>query len=194
MRSSHLLETVKTLRIRIFELSIPGTKLKIQWTPTARESNIACHPSLLTGCHTTIEFWYSIPTVFKTGQLQSEYSPGIITVGIQSETFFVVGIQSHCVRVWGFGYEISLFLCPYEILVTSTNYYSRNTVVVQVDMSILLYPNDHVSGVFEICDVIIISLVAFSCSLGAATAGSCVMQHPNIIQRFDDTTTSSNIT
>jgi hypothetical protein len=27
-------------------------------------------------------------------------------------------------------------------------------------MSILLYPNDHVSGVFEICDVIIISLEA----------------------------------
>jgi hypothetical protein len=47
----------------------------------------------------TIEFWYSIPTVFKIGQLQSEYSPGIITVGIQSETFFVVRIQLHCVRV-----------------------------------------------------------------------------------------------
>ena len=76
-----------------------------------------------------------------------------------------VAIQSHCVRVWGFGYEISLFLCPYEILVTSKNYCSRNTVVVQVDMSILLYPNDHVSGVFEICDVIIIILVAFNCSL-----------------------------
>jgi hypothetical protein len=29
-------------------------------------------------------------------------------------------------------------------------------------MSILLYPNDHVSGVFEICDVIIISLEAFN--------------------------------
>jgi hypothetical protein len=51
------------------------------------------------GNDTTIEFRYSIPTVFKIGQLQSEYSPGIITVGIQSETFFVVGIQSHCVRV-----------------------------------------------------------------------------------------------
>ncbi len=35
--------------------------------------------------NTTIEFWYSIPTVFKIGQLQSEYSPGIISVGIQSE-------------------------------------------------------------------------------------------------------------
>ena len=39
-----------------------------------------------------------------------------------------VAIQSHCVRVWGLGYEISLFLCPYEILVTSMNYCSRNTV------------------------------------------------------------------
>jgi hypothetical protein len=39
-----------------------------------------------------------------------------------------VAIQSHCVRVWGLGYEISLFLRPYEILVTSTNYCSRNTV------------------------------------------------------------------
>ena len=26
-----------------------------------------------------------------------------------------VAIQSHCVRVWGLGYEISLFLRPYEI-------------------------------------------------------------------------------
>ena len=72
------------------------------------------------------------------------------------------------------------FCVRMKFLVTSTNYCSQNTVVVQVDMSILLYPNDHVSGVFEICDVIIISLVAFNCSLGAATAGSCVMQHPNI--------------
>jgi hypothetical protein len=49
--------------------------------------------------YTTIEFWYSIPTVFKIGQLQSEYSPGIITVGIQSETFFVIGIQSEYSRI-----------------------------------------------------------------------------------------------
>jgi hypothetical protein len=51
-------------------------------------------------------------------------------------------------------------------------------------MSILLYPNDHVSGVFEICDVIIISLEAFNCSLGAATAGSWVhatsQHHPTL--------------
>jgi hypothetical protein len=44
---------------------------------------------------TTIEFWYSIPTVFKIGQFQSEYSPGIITVRIQSETFLPVVIPSH---------------------------------------------------------------------------------------------------
>ena len=56
--------------------------------------------------YTTIEFWYSIPTVFKIGQLQSEYSPGIITVGIQSETFFVVGIQSQYSRIVS-GYEAS---------------------------------------------------------------------------------------
>ena len=35
----------------------------------------------------------SIPTVFKIGQFLLEYCPGIITVGIQSETFFAVGIQ-----------------------------------------------------------------------------------------------------
>ena len=52
-----------------------------------------------TGGYTTIEFWYSIPTVFKTGQVQSEYSPGIITVRIQSETFFVIGIQSQYSRI-----------------------------------------------------------------------------------------------
>jgi hypothetical protein len=39
---------------------------------------------------------------------------------------------------------------------------------------------DPFTPVTQICDVIIISLVAFNCSLGAATAGSCVMQHPNI--------------
>jgi hypothetical protein len=54
----------------------------------------------------TIEFWYSIPTVFKIGQLQSEYSLGIITVGIQSETFFAVGIQSQYSRIVS-GYEAS---------------------------------------------------------------------------------------
>ena len=69
---------------------------KISHTEPSQQCNI-------THC-TTIEFWYSIPTVFKIGQLQSEYSPGIITVGIQSETFFVVGIQSQYSRIVS-GYE-----------------------------------------------------------------------------------------
>jgi hypothetical protein len=54
---------------------------------------------------TMIEFWYSIPTVFKIGQFQSEYSPGIITVGIQSETFIPVVIQSHLCPCIGIGHE-----------------------------------------------------------------------------------------
>ena len=84
------------------------------------------------GSITTIKFWYSILTVFKIGQLQSEYSPGIITVRIQSETFFVVGIQSQYSRIVS-GYEASdmkshSFCVRMKFLVTSTNYCSRNTV------------------------------------------------------------------
>jgi hypothetical protein len=71
---------------------------KIKWKVTSSGEKMPLYNN------TTIEFWYSIPTVFKIGQLQSEYSPGIITVGIQSETFFVVGIQSQYSRIVS-GYE-----------------------------------------------------------------------------------------
>jgi hypothetical protein len=61
--------------------------------------------SSITQHYTTIEFWYSIPTVFKIGQFQPEYSPGIITVRIQSETFLPVVIQSHLCPCIDLGHE-----------------------------------------------------------------------------------------
>ena len=77
---------------------------------------------------TTIEFWYSIPTVFKIGQFQSEYSPGIITVGIQSETFIPVVIQSHLCPCIGIGHENLTVFVSLEFWWRWRDYCSRNTV------------------------------------------------------------------
>jgi hypothetical protein len=88
--------------IEYTSLSFTGIKVRPD-RADYQTNNLRLEPHQI---NTTIEFWYSIPTVFKIGQLQSEYSPGIITVGIQSETFFVVGIQSQYSRIVS-GYEAS---------------------------------------------------------------------------------------